>query len=249
MTKDAASSSKLKQLVHDHRLAASFLTGSVLTGLAIWGLKSSYKRFFYRIPNSDYVTPNMLKSKGDLGNLGGLRIKGFVTSVGDADNFRLYHTPGLGWNWLRKVPVQKTELKHRTIHIRLAGIDAPELAHFGNPAQPFSKEAFVLLESLVYQRMVTVDLLSKDRYNRIVAMTFVRRWKFLPFTRNVSLEMVKAGLATVYRSAGAEYGNFLSQLESAEVKAKKRKCGIWSLKSKEYESPRDYKLRHSNKNN
>jgi len=28
-------------------------------------------------------------------------------SVGDADNFRLYHTPGVGWSWplkLRKVP-------------------------------------------------------------------------------------------------------------------------------------------------
>ena len=25
-------------------------------------------------------------------------------SVGDADNFRVYHTPSVGWHWLRSVP-------------------------------------------------------------------------------------------------------------------------------------------------
>jgi len=35
-------------------------------------------------------------------------VKGVVTSVGDGDGFRLYHTPGPFWNWplkLRRVPV------------------------------------------------------------------------------------------------------------------------------------------------
>jgi len=132
-----------------------------------------------------------------------------------------------------------------TIHIRLAGVDAPELAHFGNPAQPFSKEAFDYLTNLVNQKKVTVDLLSKDRYNRIVGMAFVRRWKFFPFTQNVSLLMVQQGLATVYRSAGAEYGRYAAQFERAEITAKRKKLGMWSLNSLEFESPRDYKLKHS----
>lgn len=34
-------------------------------------------------------------------------IKGYVVSVGDSDNFRLYHTPGFGWGWLRKVPTKQ----------------------------------------------------------------------------------------------------------------------------------------------
>ncbi|KNZ57143.1 hypothetical protein VP01_222g2 [Puccinia sorghi] len=186
--------------------------------------------------------------------------------VGDADNFRVYHTPGFGWNWLRNIPTKKSDLKDMTIHIRLAGVDAPEvsqlfacLAHFGNPAQPFSKEAFDYLTNLVNQKKVTVDLLSKDRYNRIVGMTFVRRWKFFPFTQNVSLLMVQQGLATVYRSAGAEYGRYAAQFERAEVTAKlsvakhylrpsrspRKKLGMWSLNSLEFESPRDYKLKHS----
>ncbi|KAA1069099.1 putative endonuclease lcl3 [Puccinia graminis f. sp. tritici] len=229
----------------DHRLKLSFIGGSLLTGLSIWCIKSSYKKYFHRIRNADYVTPDMLKSSSRSMTRPGIRIKGFVTSVGDADNFRIYHTPGFGWNWLRNVPKKKTDLKDMTIHIRLAGVDAPELAHFGNPAQPFSREALDFLTGLVNQRKVAVDLLSKDRYNRIVGMAFVRRWKYLPFTQNVSLAMVQKGLATVYRSAGAEYGRYASQLERAEVVAKRKKLGIWSLNSIEFESPRDYKLKHS----
>lgn len=223
----------------------SFIGGSILTALSIWCIRSSYQRFFYRIRSADYVTPNMLKSTVGSKVRPGLRIRGFVTSVGDADNFRLFHTPGFGWNWLRKIPRKKLDLKDMTIHIRLAGIDAPELAHFGNPAQPFSKEAFEFLVALIHQRRITVDLISKDRYNRIVGMVFVRRWKFFPFTQNVSLRMVQKGLATVYRSAGAEYGDYAPQLEKAESKAKKNKVGIWSLSSVEFESPKDYKLKYS----
>lgn len=37
-------------------------------------------------------------------------IRGRVTSVGDSDNFRLYHTPGFGWGWLRKVPTTRKGL-------------------------------------------------------------------------------------------------------------------------------------------
>lgn len=69
-------------------------------------------------------------------------------SVGDADNFRLYHTPGIGWNWplkFRRIPSTSkgerlyltedfrlfnlcvADLKDQTLHIRIAGVDAPEV--------------------------------------------------------------------------------------------------------------------------
>ncbi|KAI6020514.1 hypothetical protein EDC04DRAFT_2738026, partial [Pisolithus marmoratus] len=54
--------------------------------------------------------------------------------MGDADNFRSYHTPGIGWRWFRRVPTLAKDLKDQTIHIRIAGIDAPEGGHFGRPA-------------------------------------------------------------------------------------------------------------------
>ena len=56
------------------------------------------------------------------------RIRGYVTSIGDADGFRLYHRPGpylVGL--LYPVPKDKKLLKDRTISVRLAGVDAPEV--------------------------------------------------------------------------------------------------------------------------
>lgn len=50
-------------------------------------------------------------------------------------------------------------------------------------------------------------------------MAYVRTPPFY-FKKNVSLEMVKAGLASLYVAKGAEYGGILNQLEQAESKAK-----------------------------
>ncbi|EGG01715.1 uncharacterized protein MELLADRAFT_91968 [Melampsora larici-populina 98AG31] len=232
-------------IFNQHRTTFAFISGSIFTGLFIWTTKYGYKTFFRRISNSDYVTPRLLgRSTGSRGK--GLTIKGFVTSVGDADNFRLYHTPGFGWSTFRSIPKQKPALKDQTIHIRLAGVDAPELSHFGHPEQPFSQEALLQLKKLVDQKTVKVQMLSKDRYNRIVGMVYVRRWWCSPLRRkNVSLAMVEAGLATVYRSSGAEHGSILNQLTAAEAKARKNKLGMWSQSAKDFESPKDYKLRFS----
>jgi endonuclease YncB( thermonuclease family) len=97
-----------------------------------------------------------------------LKIKGKVVSVGDSDNFRLYHTPGFGWGWARQIPTKRKELQKQTIAVRIAGVDAPEGAHFGMPAQPYSKEAKAFLTKLVLNRTVHVKLLSRDQYSRAV---------------------------------------------------------------------------------
>lgn len=74
-----------------------------------------------------------------------------ISSVGDADNFRLYHTPALGYSWPLKfgrVPtLQKgsphillfnlynglfVDLKNETLSIRIAGVDAPEVFYVPN---------------------------------------------------------------------------------------------------------------------
>jgi hypothetical protein len=74
-----------------------------------------YKKHLRRIPSTTYIKPDLFRKKSLFGK---------VTSVGDGDNFRIFHTPGGrlgGWGWLpgRRVPKTKKELKDRTVRFCL----------------------------------------------------------------------------------------------------------------------------------
>ena len=72
-------------------------------------------------------------------------------------------------------------------------------------------------------------------------MVFVKKyilWIF-PVWRNVSLEMVKVGLACVYNNSMGVYGGIRQELELEEKRAKAKRRGMWSLKS--VVTPMDYK--------
>ncbi|KAG8666013.1 putative endonuclease lcl3 [Fusarium poae] len=207
-----------------------------LAGMAVLQLYANYLR---RIPGSAYVRPNFFRNRS---------IYGRVTSVGDGDNFHLFHTPGgrsLGWGWLRRIPETRKDLKDRTaeskIPIRIAGVDAPECAHFGKPAQRYSAEALAWLRNYLLKRNVRAYVWRKDQYDRIVATVYTRRWLF---RRDVGLEMIKAGVATTYEAKqGAEFGGRQAIYEKAEAKAKQKRKGMWSGKAKDFESPRAYKTK------
>ncbi|KAG0302523.1 putative endonuclease lcl3 [Dissophora globulifera] len=186
-----------------------YLIATLVFGVATTAV-TLYKTRLRRISTSAYLTPNTLQGKRTL--------KGKVTSVGDSDNFRFYHTPGgiwAGWGWLRHVPSNSKELKNQTLHIRIAGVDAPEGAHFGMPAQPFSQESLAWLRQELIGKTVLVKPYAKDRYDRV----------------NVSKEMLRVGYGQIYRQAGSEYGGILTELEKIEAQAKSRKIGIWSQKT------------------
>ncbi|CCJ28548.1 unnamed protein product [Pneumocystis jirovecii] len=221
-------------------ISTSIIVATVTLTGAILIIRSFYSRYLLRYPTAESLPASMLNGKRVL--------SGFVTSVGDADNFRFYHTPGgfcAGWYWLRRVPTVKKELKDQTIHIRLAGVDAPELSHFGKKAQPFGKEAMDWLTTYILHKRVRVRLFSRDRYERIVAATEIRRWPFIWIRKDVGLEMLKRGLAEVYTSQGAEYGGKKREMKyhHEEEKAKKNKVGMWKQSSRLYESPEEYKRR------
>ncbi|GAA5869613.1 hypothetical protein JCM1840_004479 [Sporobolomyces johnsonii] len=205
------------------------LVGACTSFLIISGYKT-WHRFGRRIRNVDDLRPSDFAPR---------RIRGVVTSVGDADNFRLFHRPLLRRS---TVPTSRSELKGETLHVRLAGVDAPELAHFGNPAQPFSSEALDLLSATVLGKNVTVELYQRDRYNRVVGMAYTRPFPWLR-RRNVSEVMLRAGLATVYREAGAVHAGQLARFEELEAQAKLKKLGMWSISSEQYESPAAFKRR------
>ncbi|KIY48584.1 nuclease, partial [Fistulina hepatica ATCC 64428] len=225
----------------------AFLAGSLTTVSSVL----IYRRYFRRIQNSDWVTPPMLEKRK--------WIRGVVTSVGDADNFRLYHTPAFGWGWplkFRRVPQNAKELKDMTIHIRIAGIDAPEAAHFGREAQPYAAESLEFLQSKVLHQTVYCQLLRRDQYGRTVATVLLRPRLFLPASLvsgpSLALAMLKAGWAATYEQAGAEYGKsgkaaFLMAERQAKYSSffsRDRRRGMWAS-GLDGETPAEYKRRHA----
>ena len=135
-------------------------------------------------------------------------------------------------------------MKDKTIHVRLAGVDAPELSHFGRPAQPYSKEALDWLTGYIKGRRVRCYIHKADQYGRVVGTVYIRKGIL---RRDVGLQMLRAGFATVYEAkSGADFGGDDREkaYKEAEEVAKRKKRGMWA--AKELESPRDYKNRFKN---
>ncbi|CAG8974422.1 hypothetical protein HYALB_00004118 [Hymenoscyphus albidus] len=219
----------------DPRTIASTI---ILTSTLLFAVRFQ-RNYIRRIPTVAHIRPEFYRKR---------RLFGTVTSVGDADNFHLFHTPGgrlAGWGWLpgRKVPVKKIKLRDRTIRTRIAGIDAPEGAHFGNSSQPHSKEALQWLRDYILNRRVKAYIYRRDQYDRVVATVWVRKGLTCRY-QDVGLEMLKAGYATVYEAnTGAEFGEFEEKYRQAEKVAKRKKVGMWAGDQTNYESPRDFKTR------
>ncbi|KIK57480.1 hypothetical protein GYMLUDRAFT_46065 [Collybiopsis luxurians FD-317 M1] len=219
-----------------HVLVASAFTAGAITAL---GCSRVHGRYFKRMQNSNWISPESFERKQ--------WVKGVVTSVGDADNFRLYHTPGIGWRWplkFRRVPTEKRDLRNQTIHIRIAGADAPEAANFGREGQPYAKESLAWLSNRILGQTVHCQLITRDQYSRTVANVVTKR-RFLPGSTSLALEMLRAGCATVYEQSGAEYGSWgKEEFLKAEAEAKIARRGMWKdgvLR----ETPAEYKRRYA----
>ncbi|WBW71830.1 mitochondrial nuclease Lcl3, implicated in DNA repair [Schizosaccharomyces osmophilus] len=157
---------------------------------------------------------------------------GYITRVGDGDNFRFFHTPGgywLGWHWLRKVPTSRSDLASKTISVRLAGVDAPESGHFGKKAQPFSLEAKQFLSKTLLHRNVRITPLKIDQYSRLVAGVQYYPISHFFWKRDIGPAMVQKGLAVVYDGTdGVFYPSSKERLQFLEKKAKKKQLCLWS---------------------
>lgn len=90
---------------------------------------------------------------------------------------------------------------------------------------------------------MTVGLGHLDQYHRLVGTPYVWRFPYILGPTNISLYLVKQGLATVYTQSGAEYGKssyldvLLGKKSSGEVRllraqewAQRRKRGMWGQK-------------------
>lgn len=97
------------------------------------------------------------------------------------------------------------------LKIRIYGIDAPEKKQaFGNKSKEF-------LSSLIFNKKVTVDVDSKDRYGRYIARVYT------PDGKDVSMLMIHEGMAWHF----TRYDNTEVYAASERV-ARSAKRGLWS---------------------
>ncbi len=118
------------------------------------------------------------------------------------------------------------------MNIRLAGIDAPEVAkkRQKNSGQNYGEAARDFLNDLLKGKAVQLQQTDLDHYNRPVVEIFLDQ-------SLVNLVMIEKGLAEAYRGPAKRLDKVKYSL--AEEKAKQNKLGIWS--QTKYESPHEYR--------
>jgi micrococcal nuclease len=109
-------------------------------------------------------------------------------------------------------------------HVRIDGIDAPELC------QPFGKESRDALSKFVLRKQVTVITQGADNYRRTIARLKIAN-------DDVGAWMVSHGFAWSYRFR-RDPGPYARE----EARARHAHAGLWSTAGAEL--PRDFRVRH-----
>jgi micrococcal nuclease len=107
------------------------------------------------------------------------------------------------------------------IKVRVLGIDAPEMARDGQPADFLAHQAKATLAHLTLNRRIGLeyDRLRYDRYGRLLA------YVFLPDHTLVNAQLVRRGLARVYSHApNARHRETLLAAQRQAIQARR---GIW----------------------
>jgi len=126
----------------------------------------------------------------------------------------------------------KAESQGYEMTVRLVGIDSPETSKKKNePGQPFSQRAKLHLQKLVLNKTVELDGYGLDRHSRVLGVIYVDGI-------NVNLEMVKEGLAEVYKGEPAPGFDNQAYWEAEQI-ARKNKRGMW-IQGDKYVSPKQW---------
>lgn len=105
--------------------------------------------------------------------------------------------------------------------VRYLGVNTPELAHDGHPAEPFAEEAKRFNASLVDRKEIRLefDIERSDQYGRTLAYIFVRNGAL------ANAALLSSGYAyLLYHPQNQKYHSLLLQSQRAAMSAKK---GIW----------------------
>ena len=102
----------------------------------------------------------------------------------------------------------------------------------------FADFKHVYLAGLILNKAVDIKGYGFCPYNRILGVIFLDR-------KNINLEMVRQGLAVVYRGR-QPCGFDIVPYREAETEARKAGRGIWS-RGEKYVSPKEWRERNRNK--
>lgn len=113
------------------------------------------------------------------------------------------------------------ESHHLKIKVRLAGIDSPEISkNRKDISQQYSQQAKRYLSDLVLNKSANLKRYGRSSDGYILAVIYTG-------TKNINLEMVKAGLARIdKRNIPKDFD--LTQYIKAEIDARNAGLGMWS---------------------
>ena len=123
----------------------------------------------------------------------GQNVTGKVVGVVDGDTFKLL-------------------TKDTTLHVvRLANIDCPE------KQQPYSVKAKQFVSQAIFQKEITIQVLKRDRYRRLIAQAYYNDSLLLNY------KLVREGLAWNYVKYSKD-----TILQTLEREARELRKGLWA---------------------
>jgi len=117
------------------------------------------------------------------------------------------------------------QLHSGPIRVRLDSIDAPEMS------QPYGVNAKATLAALVEHKVIDLQPIEQDRYERLVAIAWLEGL-------NVNEELVRAGMAWAFR----RYLRDATYCE-AEQSAREHGVGLWAAARAEVVAPWEWRAR------
>jgi endonuclease YncB( thermonuclease family) len=121
--------------------------------------------------------------------------------------------------------VERVEARRRS-EVRMAGIDAPEWS------QPYGQEAATALRRMVAGRTVTIEVVDRDRYNRLVARVWLGRLY-------VNAALVRDGHAWAFDHYLAD-----PAIAAAQAEARRAHRGLWALPAPDRVPPATWRASH-----
>lgn len=106
--------------------------------------------------------------------------------------------------------------------VRLLGIDAPEVAHHDQAAQPYGEQSTAWLTKVLLSERVLLkfDRETQDRYGRTLA------WIYLADGRLVNLMSLESGHARLLDRFGLP-ADLENDLRDAQARAQVQRLGVW----------------------